>query len=210
MGGRGSSSSWGGGGGGGVNVADTRSLISAEGKASEITETLQVLKDVEDEYGVILEDVQLATLNGASGAVMAYYDSNGNLAVNESYFNAKTMNDAYDACVQSGFHPSRGDKTGLEAVVAHEMGHRLTDAAGINSGGKAWDLDKTSNEIVEAAAKKLNYKNSASMASKISGYAKESKAECVAEAFADVYCNGKNAKKESRAVVTELNKYFKK
>ena len=46
------------------------------------------------------------------------------------------------------------------------------------------------------------------MAAKISGYAKTNYAECVAEAFADVYCNGKNAKKESRAVVSELNKYY--
>lgn len=47
------------------------------------------------------------------------------------------------------------------------------------------------------------------MASKISGYATHSNAEAVAEAIADVYCNGKKAKSESKAIVNVMNKYLK-
>jgi hypothetical protein len=47
------------------------------------------------------------------------------------------------------------------------------------------------------------------MASKISGYAKENARECIAEAFADVYCNGGRAKKESQSIVDVMNKYLK-
>jgi len=43
----------------------------------------------------------------------------------------------------------------------------------------------------------------------VSGYAEENNAECVAEAFADVFCNGKKAKAESRAIVSVLEKYLK-
>ena len=194
------SNSWGGGGGGSVNPVDTTSLLSASGKQSEIKEVMSAVKGVYDDYGIDLSDIQIATLRGKDAKVMAYYDSDGNLAINKSYFDSKKMDAAYDMCVKSGYHPDRGNKSGLEATAAHEMGHRLTDT------GKG--IDATSRDIVQKAAKKLKYKNSANMAAKISGYAKHSYAECVAEAFADVYCNGKNAKKESRAVVSELNKYY--
>lgn len=161
---------------------------------------MSAVKSVYDDYGIDLSDIQIATLRGKDANVMAYYDSDGNLAVNKSYFDSKKMDAAYDRCVESGFHPDRGNKSGLEATAAHELGHRLTDT------GKG--IDSTSRDIVQNAAKKLGYRNSANMAAKISGYAKHSMAECVAEAFADVYCNGKNAKKESRAVVSELNKLY--
>lgn len=52
-------------------------------------------------------------------------------------------------------------------------------------------------------------KSSMKMASNISGYAKSSYAECVAEAVADVYCNGSKARVESRAIVNEINKILK-
>lgn len=210
FGGRGSSSS--GGASGGLDPSDivsTTSLISErEGKEREVDETLNVLRDVMKDYGVDLEDVRVATLKGKGNATMAYYDAGGNLAVNKKYFDSKKMNDAYDACVDSGFHPSRGNKTGMEAVVAHEMGHRLNHIAG----GNSWEkLDSTAYDIVKKASKATGYKNATKeFSAKISGYAKQSYAEAVAEAFADVYCNGKKASRESRAVVSELNKYFKK
>ena len=50
----------------------------------------------------------------------------------------------------------------------------------------------------------------ATFARKISGYAGENAAEAIAEAFSDVYCNGRNALKESHAIVYELKKYLKK
>jgi len=132
MGGRGSSSSRG-GATGGLNPSDivsTTSLISAPGKSAEINQTLQVLKDISDEYGLTLSDVQLATLKGGGLGVFGYYDSNGNLAINTSYFKSEAMTKAYDRSVEQGYHPPRGNKTGIEAVTAHEMGHALTEKAG--------------------------------------------------------------------------------
>lgn len=118
------------------------------------------------------------------------------------------MNKAYDQCVDAGFHPPRGNKTGIEAVAAHEMGHRLTDAIGEKTGLGSWQIDRVSNDIVKSAAKKAGYKSTKEFTAKISGYAKQNHAEAVAEAFADVYCNGSKAKRESKAVVDAMNKYF--
>lgn len=199
-----------GGGTGGVNInADTTSLISErERKRDEVDLTLTVLRDVEREHNVILEDVQLAKMKGRSGAgVLAYYDAGGNLAVNEKYFDRGTMDAAYDRCVSSGFHPGRGNKTGLEAVVAHEMGHRLTDIAGMNAGLGHWALDDVSNRIIKAAAKSLKMSHG-NLRQSVSGYAQYNNAECVAEAYADVYCNGSRASAASRAVVAELRKFL--
>ena len=211
MGGRGASSG-GMAGGGNINIISTTSLISKEGKPAEINSVLGVLKDVDSQYGTDsqLSDGQLAKLGKKDQGVMAYYDSQGNLAVNEKYFDTKIMNDAYDKCVSSGFHPPRGNKSGLEAVAAHEMGHKLTDAAGVKAGAGSWKIDSTADKIVNEAASSLGYKNTKSFVSKISGYAKHNNAEAVAEAFADVYCNGTKARKESRAIVKSLNKYFGK
>ena len=161
-----------------------------------------------DRYGIQIQDAQIATLKGRGASVMGYYDADGNLAINKNYFDSAKMNAAYDRCADSGFHPSRGNKSGIEAVVAHEMGHRLTDAAGVNSGAGSWQLDSTANSIVKQAAKDAGYRSTKTFVSKISGYAKQNHAEAVAEAFADVYCNGNKAKKESRAIVNVLNKHF--
>ena len=213
FGGRGSSSGGGGGGGasGGLNpknIAETTSLLSAPGKRNEINETMAAIKAVSDDYGLTLEDIQLATLKGRGASTMAYYDSRGNLAVNNAYFDSKKMNQAYDACVKDGFHPSRGSKSGLEAVAAHEMGHRITEEIGRKMGLGDWQLDKASNTIMSNAKKSLGAKSVGDIRAKVSGYAKQSNAEALAEAFSDVHCNGKKASKESRAIVAEINKYF--
>ena len=211
MGGRGASAGgFAGGGGIGANPRETTSLVSArEGKRAEVDQALGVARDVQDRYGMDADvnDWQIARFGKPTG-VMAYYDSNGNLAINESFFDGAKMNAAYDACVKDGYHPSRGDKTGIEAVTAHELGHRLTDYIGVKTGMGDWQVDKVSSDIVRKAATRLGYKRAGDMASKISGYAKQNPAEAVAEAFADVYCNGSKARRESQAIVTELNRYF--
>ena len=106
FGGRGATS--GGSTGGSVSVGNTTSLISErESKPTEVDQTLQVLKDVNDRYGSILDDVQIVTLNGRN-QTLAYYDNKGNLAVNSKYFDAKAMDKSYDDCIKAGFHPERG------------------------------------------------------------------------------------------------------
>ena len=197
------------GGGNPPSVDSTTSLISErERKQKEVDQTLTVLRDVEHDYDVILEDVQIAKMKPQyKNRVMAYYDYGGNFAVNENYFDSEKMDKAYDGCVAQGFHPPRGKKTGLEAVTAHELGHRLTDIAGQNAGYGRWAFGKIDNDIVRAAAKSLKMSHG-DLRAAISGYAQQNNAECIAEAYADVYCNGRRAKKASKAVVAELNKYF--
>ena len=207
FGGRGSTSG-GTTGGGSVNVLNTDSLLSASGKSTEINQVMNAVKSVADDYGVNLYDMRIATLDKKSQSTMAYYDNSGNLAVNENYFNSKKMNDAYDASVKSGFHPSRGNKTGLEAVSAHELGHALSEEVGRKLGYGDWQLDKASNKIIAEAKKQGGFKSVGAIRKGISGYAQKNNAEAIAEAFADVYCNGNKAKKASKAVVDVLNSYF--
>lgn len=214
MGGRGSSSSGGGfGRGGGIKPSDilnTTSLISErERLQSEVDQVLTVGRDVYNQYNVA-PDYEIATIkDGKNGNTLAYMDAGGNLAINKKFMNSEAMNKVYDKDVEAGFHPSRGNKTGLEAVASHEMGHFLTSKVATKLGMSSADFDKASGKILEQAKKKAGYKKAYDMASKISGYAKQSKAEAVAEAFADVYCNGGKAKKESHAIVDVLNSYLK-
>lgn len=203
--GRGRSTTAGGKTGGGniPNPTEISSLISArEGKRTEVDQVLAALKYVSDKYGVQVEDVQIARWDKPVSA-MAYYDANGNLAVNNAYFDARKMNAAYDECVRGGFHPKRGNVPAMEAVAAHEAGHRLTDVIGQRQ-GRTWDLDAVSEDIVHTAAKRTGM-SVPTIRSRVSGYATKSNAEAVAEAFADVYCNGSRASRASRAIVSVLD-----
>ena len=116
------------------------------------------------------------------------------------------MNDTYDAAVKSGYHPSRGNKSGTEAVTYHEMGHALTDSIAKKMGVK--DLDAASKKIVNDAYKASGGKGGTkAWAGKISKYAQDNFAECVAEAVSDWYCNGNKARSNSKAIMTQLKKY---
>ena len=204
--GGGKSSSWGGGGGGGGNPLDTKDLISArEGKQTTVDQMLTVLRDVQNQYGVNM-DTEIGIFPSGSN-VMGYFDpETGNIGMNNSYFDSTRLDGVYDRTVQSGYHPSRGDKSGMEAVASHEAGHKINYVASDRAGMSA---DKLAEKVINDSAKKLGYKNTANMANKISKYATENYKEAIAEAFADVYCNSGKAKKESRTIVDELNKYIR-
>ncbi len=160
---------------------------------------------VDDFPGVMdsVNTVSAAELKGASKQnVLGYYGSNG-VALNENYTNIDKMNKTYDAAVASGYHPSRGNKSGTEAVMYHEMGHALTDNLASKVGAK--DIDSAAKAIVNNAYANSGGKGGTkAFAGKISGYAKESYAECVAEAVADWYCNGNKASSSSKAIMKEL------
>lgn len=213
MGGRGSSSGGEGwlnsGGGTSVNPIDITSLVSArEGQRTEVDETLQTFKDMNDEYGYVVDDLQLATLTGADNVALAYYDGS-NIAFNQAYFDKAKMESVYADTVKAGYHPSQGNKTALQAVASHEIGHALTDKVIAKMGSKLGKQDGAE-AILKEAQKQVGRRGKlAKMASQISGYAKESARECIAEAFADVYCNGGKAKKESISIVNVMDKYLK-
>lgn len=206
FGGRGSTSGGASGGMNAGNIVSTQSLLSASGKQSEINSVLDAVKSVYDNYGVDLSDIQIATLDGKGKSTLAYYDSQGNLAINDTFFDSKSMNNAYDNSVKSGFHPPRGNKSGLEAVAAHELGHALTEEVGRRLGMGDWAVDKAANQIMKDAKARLGAKSTADVRGKVSGYAASNNAEGVAEAFADVHCNGKKAKRESREIVGALDR----
>lgn len=192
------------------DILSTSNLL-IDTKLDDVTrkEVTKTLKDFQDEYGLSYENTRIAKLKPKSNA-LAYYDGDG-IAINSSYLNSKKMDDAYQRCVESGFHPKSGSKTGMEATVAHELGHALTDMVGVKMGNKQWfNFDKTSTAIVNEARKQTKHRGVVQMASKISGYARSSNAEAIAEAISDCYCNGSKAKAESKAIKSVIDKYLKK
>ena len=210
MGGRGASSSGRYGGGGGLSPADilsTNSFVSERHNYDISNDVLDVFKNVNEEYGYVIGDILVAKIKSKSNnKAMAYYDGT-NIGFNEAYASAKVLNKAYADCVKSGFHPSNGNKSPAEAVASHELGHALTDAVGKKMGGL--DIDRASDRIVKEAKKQTGHRGVVQMANKISTYATHSNAEAIAEAFSDVYCNGKKAHKESKAIVNVINSYLK-
>lgn len=211
MGGRGSSSGGagiGGGGGADIDIISTTDLISQrETKETEVDEVLTTLRRVYGDYDYAVDDIVVAKLGGKDGnTTMAYCERGaGVIGVNEKYFDVDKMNSAYAGCVSAGFHPSSGNRTGMEATIAHELGHALN---GVAAGKMGLDLDKSAEKIIGEAFKARNSAQAKNIAGRISGYAKTSDAECVAEAFCDVYCNGGNAKQESRTIVDILKRYL--
>lgn len=197
--------------GGGVNPNDIiseRDMIVERGDNEAMVDAvLTVSRDMLNDYpNAPLEQLLLAEMKSSANA-LGYYDHQARtIAINDKYFNA-AMESAYAECVKQGFHPSNGNKTGLQAVVAHEFGHAITQAVGERMG--EYHLDNAADRIVNEARKSTKHKGVVQMASKISRYATASNAEAVAEAVADVYCNGKKAKAESRAIVNVMNKYLK-
>lgn len=141
---------------------------------------------------------------------MAYYDG-ANVAIVDKYFNEKSINKAMKQCEEEGFHPSRGNKTAMQALVYHELGHALTDVVNEKFGGRrgTTDLLRASTKIVTEARKQTKHRGNVIMASKISRYATHTDAEAIAEAFTDVMCNGSRAHAESKAIVNVLEKYLK-
>lgn len=211
--GRGSSGGGGelsGGGGAPLNILNTEDMISSRNpnNQKEVDEVLTVGKNMVDKYGkagVLEGTYQIATISGAEAmTTLAYYDGQ-NVAMNKNFMNSKKINESYDECVKTGYHPSRGNKSGAQAVASHEYGHAMADAYGRKNGHK--DIDSASKEIVKQAAKNTtgSRMNTKSFAKSISGYAATSYAECVAEAVADVYCNGNKAHKNSKAIVNVID-----
>ncbi|MBR5285923.1 MAG: hypothetical protein IKU30_03410 [Clostridia bacterium] len=203
------------GGGGGLNpanVSNVEEMISQrETNRSAVDQVLRVSQDMYDRYGAQTAEFQTADIKGKDANTLAYYDG-ANITVNNAYFDPAQMDSAYDRSVSDGFHPGRGDKTGLEAVAAHEFGHLLTDrvatAMGLKSG--LGNIDAAATKIVTEAKAATSHRGVVQMAAKISRYATHSNAEAVAEAASDYWCNGNNAKAESIAIMNVVNKYIGK
>lgn len=198
--------------GGNGKVESTTSLISMrESRQKEVDATLSVLRDTYNRFGVtVADDVFVSKLSGAAATSALAYYKDGNIGVNSIHFDMDDMQKTMEHCVKTGFHPKMGGKSGMEAVVAHEVGHLLTGkiAEKLKITGLK-KIDRISTMIVNEAKKNSNAKGIVIMGGKISKYATTSNAEAVAEAYSDVYCNGSKATKESKAIVKVLKDYLK-
>lgn len=165
--------------------------------ANEIMNTRDAF---EAEYGNAVKKMNLHVATfGDSSALGAYGDDT--LYMNRQYVKNAYLTQAMQASAKSGFHPGLGSRTGAEAVASHEIGHRLGEVAARKAGISERD-------IVARAAKRAGIKTE-NMAGHISGYARMNYGETIAEASADVYCNGRNASKASRAIMAEIKKILR-
>ena len=167
------------------------------GFANEIMNTRDAF---EAEYGDAVKDITLKAATFSNRNALGAYGGN-TLYMNEKYIKNKNLTSAMKDAERSGYHPKLNGKTGAEAVAAHELGHRLGEVAS----QKAKISEK---DIVARAAKKTGIKTE-NMAGHISGYARSNYGETIAEAYADVYCNGKKASRASRAIVNEVKSIVK-
>ena len=214
FGGRGSSSgsSLSMGGGGNVNIQNETDVWSYRHNPNNQPFVDQIngsVATMQNDFPDLMESVNTVNatkFGGADNTATLGCYGHGSVSINRNYTNVDKMNTVYDNAVKSGYHPSRGNKTAVEAVTYHEMGHALTDHIASKMGEK--DLDHSSKKIVDNAYKATKGKGGTkAWAGKISGYAQDSYAECVAEAVADWYCNGNKAHAHSKAIMAELKKY---
>ena len=207
FGGRGASSGGAGPYGGGMDGNETTVNVKSHhpltqeiekgggGFANEIMNTRDAF---EREYGSAVKDIKLSVGTFDKPGVLGAY-GNDRLIMNQRYVKNANLTKAMQNT--DGFHPSIGNKTGAEAVAAHEIGHRLGEVAAKKAG-------ISEREIVARAGKNVNIKTE-NMAGHISKYARSNYGETIAEASSDVFCNGSKASKASKAIMAEVKKILK-
>lgn len=209
--GRGSSKAGGGVGkyGGGMTGEDSTTTVKSshpltdeisKGGGSFANEIMNTRDAMEAEYGSAVKQMNLHVGTFSDPSVLGAYGGD-TLYMNEKYVKNKNLTEAMKASEKSGFHPSIGNKTGAEAVASHEIGHRLGEVAAKKAG-------ISEQEIVARAAKKVGIKTE-NMAGHISQYARSNYSETIAEASADVFCNGNKANRVSKAIMSEVKSILK-
>ena len=208
--GRGSSKAGTGKYGGGMQNSDTTTSVTSShplteeistGGGSFANEIMNTRDAFEREYGDAVKNMTLYVATFSDGSTLGAYGGN-TLYMNEKYVKNANLTAAMQAGAKSGFHPGIGNKTGAEAVASHEIGHRLGEVAAQRAGISEMD-------IVARASTKLNLKTE-NMAGHISKYARSNYSETIAEASADVFCNGAKASKVSKAIMAEVKAILKK
>lgn len=195
-----------------INIIDSQDVWAIRNRANNapyVDSINSSVRDIQNDFPDVMNTVNTvdsATLGGEdrTGTLGFYQEASGTLALNSYYTDIGRMNAAYDN--SGSYHPGRGNKNAVEAVTYHEMGHALSDHIAKNMG--VANLDEASARIVNDAYKATRGRGGTkAWAGKISGYAKESFAECVAEAVCDYYCNGSRANANSLAIMAEMRKY---
>lgn len=191
------SSDWGGTGGGEFISTPIGTAIS-NGAGLFANEITTARDNLESEFGSLVGNAKLSIAN--LGEALGMSDGS-TVFLNSDYVSNLNMTKAMQLAEKSGLHPKLGGKTGAEAVTAHEIGHHIAGQVERKTG-------VSQEEIVARAGKSLGLRKT-SVASNISEYARYNYHETIAEAFGDVYCNGKKASKASIAVVNEVKKLIK-
>lgn len=215
FGGRGADGSGGslsnGGGGEGVNIVSQTDVWTYRHRRDNeafVDDINGAVRQANDDFPGLTSDTITEINSSVFGGTDAFNTlgcyGQGQLDLNSNFTDVEKMNRVYDA--DGSHHPGRGNKSAVEAVTYHELGHAITDHIGKKNG--FGDIDKTSNKIVKDAYKASGAKGgNKAWAGKISGYAQKNYAECVAEAVCDWYCNGSKASTTSKAIMAELRKY---
>ena len=209
--GRGSSKSGGGVGrfGKGMKGVNTTTKVNSShpltdaistGGGSFANEIMNTRDAMEAEYGPAVKNMNLHLATFSNRNAMGAYGGD-TLYMAEKFVKNRNLTEAMQEGAKSGFHPRLGGKTGAEAVASHEIGHRLGEVAANKAG-------ITQRDIVDRAAKKVRIKTE-DMAGHISGYARSNYAETIAEASCDVFCNGRNASRVSKAIMNEVKAILK-
>lgn len=225
FGGRGASSSGGGGGGGNVKIKNELDVWSErhnQSREEAATQIISATRDMNDEFGVMdhVTSVTVADFDKASSDTIAFFSPSDNkVVVNRAYTDLNKLQAAYEKSVADKYHPPLGKKSPMEAVTAHELGHAIADK--INDKRRATGSSNVdvNSEVVINAWRKM-YPNKAhtyeelvgipKARANISRYSSKNYHETIAEAVADVYCNGGKAKKFSKAIVIELKDTIKR
>lgn len=165
-------------------------------------------------------DTYPAAISGTTGRI---------LSVNPKFFSDR---DAMDKEIKQQIEQKNTpSNTTIEAIGAHEGAHCLVfamlfgrdDLESVDEIRSAWDSGLIPNEIVTKAEEKVKNtpeckgKTTEQLRSEISLYALQNNDETVAEAYADINANGKNAKplskqieKEIDGIADDLLKYFQR
>lgn len=205
--GRGSSNAGVGRFGGGMSGTNTTTTVKSshpltdeigKGGGSFANEIMNTRDAFESEYGSAVKQMNLHVGTFSNNSTLGAYGGD-TLYMNEKY--VKNANLTAAMSNTNGFHPGIGNKTGAEAVASHEIGHRLGEVAAQRAGISEKD-------IVARAGSKIGIKTE-NMAGHISKYARSNYSETIAEASADVFCNGSKASKASRAIMSEVKSILK-
>lgn len=224
MGGRGSSS--GGGGWDKENTPQVGTLVAVEdlkiGSLGE-NETMEraidsIQVDLMNKFPE-LKDGDLKLFVADNDNIYGFVKVDGTTVyMNKKMFSDKTIEKTYANDVKNGFHPKG---TTAADVVAHEYGHVahnlisqkyktgstfLGSKVTVKNDALTLLTTKAVNNVNKSTGIKLGIHD---YAKNISGYANKNRHEMIAEAFSDVYANGKKATNISQEIVNLMRKELK-
>lgn len=120
-----------------------------------VNQTLREMGETYSELNSVINDIYVAKIKGSQQhSVLAFWTENGELGINKNFGSIDKMARVYANDVHNGFHPSNGNKTAEQAIIAHELGHSLTTLAQQKTGAKS--SDDVARRVMKDSQKILN------------------------------------------------------